>query len=117
MIYLPVNGKYGMVEEGTNPSSVSFNSSSVSTPASFTRTSITPSILGSYTFASVRGSSIFEDTDGTIYVTMLAYLTGKSTELWSLAYKSTDGGASFSGAAGSPYNGMYSPMVIAKNLQ
>ena len=119
MFHLPVNGRYAMVQEGNNSSNVSFNYSSVGSPASFTRVAITPTLAsGGYTFVSVLGSTVFEDTDGTIYVTMAARISNSKNqqEIWSLAYISTNGGASFTGTS-TTYNGMYAPLVIAKNLQ
>lgn len=119
MFHLPVNGRYAVVQEGSSSSNVSFNYSSVGTPASFTRVAIIPTVLSGYSFVSVMASTVFEDTDGWIYVTMMARVTNSKnqTEFWSLAYKSTDGGASFTAVQGSPYNGSYAPLVIAKNLQ
>ena len=112
--YLPINGKYGLVQNGNSPS---FNYSSSSSPASFTRVPITISVP-SYSTPSSQGSSIFEDTNGDIYVNLYAQLLppkGNSVNM-SLTYRSTDGGNSFTPIPSSN-GGRYGALTIFKNLQ
>lgn len=109
--YLPVNNKYGMTWRIAGD--LRFFYSSVSNPAAFTSVSFSASVPGA-SITSILSSSIFEDINGDIYITYLVRLQSKILETWSLTYRSTDGGASFTNIG---YSGVYGAMSIFKNLQ
>lgn len=103
--YLPINQKYGVMSFSS--STFFFSLSTVSNPTVFTTTS---SSIGSSNLF-LTGTTMFEDSNGWIYVSAVyRYTVGKDSNVVGVvSYRSTDGGASFN-QFGSSYIG------YAKNL-
>jgi len=115
LVYLPVNQKYVMATKAS-ANSVAFAYSAASTPQQFTQ--VTVNLTGlSATVSDVHGFTFFEETNGHIYLNIMATANdGFDGGRLTLTYVSTDGGASFSSAMGG--SGAYrGALVIARNLQ